>query len=244
MLKQSTQLPLKSLPSDVFCNQHGTWLLVGYSGSLSWDRVAGCLSLGWGALLRAGELISATRSQLLLPSDVFFSANFCLVSILEPKTRFTAARHQSAKLDSSDLVALVELAFADLHLSQRLWPYSGQTLRTRLRQLLSALWLPTVRTATTKPLDVGSLRAGGATWLLQTTEDAELTRRRGRWVNAKTMEIYIQEIQATSFFTSLPSETRRRIVGLSLVFPEVLQKCIGWKAAKIPSSSWHILFQH
>ena len=209
-----------------------------------WDRVAGCLGLGWGALLRAGELISATRSQLLLPSDVFFSANFCLVSILEPKTRFTAARHQSAKLDSSDLVALAELAFADLHLSQRLWPYSGQTLRTRLRKLLSALWLPTVRTATTKPLDVGSLRAGGATWLLQTTEDAELTRRRGRWINAKTMEIYIQEIQATSFFTSLPSETRRRIVGLSLVFPEVLQKCIGWKAAKIPSSSWHILFQH
>ena len=58
-----------------------------------WDRVAGCLGLGWGALLRAGELISATRSQLLLPSDVFFSANFCLISILEPKTRFTAARH-------------------------------------------------------------------------------------------------------------------------------------------------------
>ena len=159
-----------------------------------WDRVAGVLGLGWGALLRAGELITALRSQLLLPSDVFFSSNFCLFSILEPKTRFTAARHQSAKLDASDLVALAELSFADLGPSQRLWPYSGQTLRTRLRQLLSALWLPTSRTAGSKPLDLGSLRAGGATWLLQTTEDAELTRRRGRWINAKTMEIYIQEI--------------------------------------------------
>ena len=134
-----------------------------------WDRVAGVLGLGWGALLRAGELITALRSQLLLPSDVFFSSNFCLFSILEPKTRFTAARHQSAKLDASDLVALAELSFADLTPVQRLWPYSGQTLRTRLRQLLAALWLPTSRTSSSKPLDLGSLRAGGATWLLQTT---------------------------------------------------------------------------
>ena len=209
-----------------------------------WDRVAGVLGLGWGALLRAGELISATKSQLLLPSDVFFSANFCLFSILEPKTRFTAARHQSAKLDASDLVALAELSFAGLVPSQRLWPYSGQTLRTRLRQLLAALWLPVSRSSLGKPLDLGSLRAGGATWLLQTTEDAELTRRRGRWINAKTMEIYIQEIQATAFFVNLPLETRRRIVGLSLLFPEVLQKCISWKSAKIPSTAWPILFSH
>ena len=208
-----------------------------------WDRVAGVLGLGWGALLRAGELISAQKSQLLLPSDVFFSSNFCLFSILEPKTRFTAARHQSAKLDASDLVALAELSFADLTPVQRLWPYSGQTLRTRLRQLLTALWLPTSRTSSSKPLDLGSLRAGGATWLLQTTEDAELTRRRGRWINAKTMEIYIQEIQATSFFVTLPLETRRRIVSLSLIFPDVLEKCISWKTAKIPSSAWPILFQ-
>ncbi len=92
-------------------------------------------------------------------------------------------------------------------------------MRTRLRQLLAALWLPTGR------WHLGSLRAGGATWLLQTTEDAE------RWINAKTMEIYIQEIQATAFFVNLPWETRRRIVGLSLIFPEVLQKCISWEAA-------------
>ena len=165
-----------------------------------WDRVAGVLGLGRGALLRAGagELITASRSQLLLPSDVFFSADFCLFSILEPKTRFTATRHQSTKLDASDLVALAELSFAGLGPSQRLWPYSGQTLRTRLRQLLAALWLPTGR------WHLGSLRAGGATWLLQTTEDAELTRRRGRWINAKMMEIYIQEIQATAFFVNLP----------------------------------------
>ena len=195
-----------------------------------WDRVAGCLGLGWGALLRAGELISAVRSQLLLPSDVFFSSSFCLFSIWEPKTRFTAAKHQSAKLDASDLVDLAELCFSDLDPSQRLWPYSGQTLRTRLRQLLSALCL-------------GSLRAGGATWLLQTTEDAELTRRRGRWINAKTMEIYIQEVQATSFFANLPSETRRRIVGLSLIFPDVLSKCKLWKRSNIPRSAWPLLFR-
>lgn len=34
-----------------------------------WADVAGCLALGWGALLRAGELIAAKRRDLLLPRD-------------------------------------------------------------------------------------------------------------------------------------------------------------------------------
>ena len=31
---------------------------------------------------------------------------------------------------------------------------------------------------------------------------------------------------------------------LELVFPDVLEKCISWKAAKIPCSAWPILFHN
>jgi hypothetical protein len=35
-----------------------------------WTDVAGCVALGWGALLRAGEILAAERKDLLLPRDV------------------------------------------------------------------------------------------------------------------------------------------------------------------------------
>ena len=104
-----------------------------------WERVAGCLALSFGALLRSGEMISASRYQLLLPEDVRNTIEHGLLTILEPKTRFTAAKHQCAKIDSPDLLQVVSLAFGSLDRTQRLWPYSGQTLRTRLKSILAAL---------------------------------------------------------------------------------------------------------
>jgi len=175
-----------------------------------WNNVGGIPALSWGAFLRAGEAIGAVRKQILLPSDVGGSINFCLVSIMEPKTRHVAARHQAAKLDIPDLLQLVEVVFSKMQPEQRLWPHSGQTLRQRL-----AIGLPVNRTKSSKPLDLGSLRAGGATWALTMTEDAELTRRRGRWISAKIMEIYIQELTATTFLNSLDTEVKDRVLFLA-----------------------------
>lgn len=45
--------------------------------------------------------------------------------------------------------------------------------------------------------DLASLRPGGATLLLR-TEDLELIRRRGRWLSSRVMEIYLQEVMATT----------------------------------------------
>ena len=63
-------------------------------------------------------------------------------------------------------------------------------------------------------LDLGSLRAGGATWLLSVTEDsedAELVRRRGRWLSHRTMEIYIQEFSSIQFIHRLPEATQAKL---------------------------------
>ena len=87
-----------------------------------WYEVAGILSLGWGALLQTSEMTGALRKHLLLPSDTMKSNSFCLLSLQEPKTSFTAARHQTAKLDFGDLVRVCELAFNDKAPFQRLWP--------------------------------------------------------------------------------------------------------------------------
>lgn len=124
--------------------------------------MAGVIALSWGGTTRIGEAMSALRSHLVLPADVDFTADYILSQIREPKTRFRAARHQVAKLDQPQLVKVVEIAFQHLKPYQKLWPFSGQTMRARFSSLLKANKLDSLPGQLSKGLDLGSLRAGGA----------------------------------------------------------------------------------
>ena len=66
-----------------------------------WVREASCFALCFGALLRSGELLAAVRGDLIFPQDVGGTLDHILIRILEPKTRFRAARHQASKVDAS-----------------------------------------------------------------------------------------------------------------------------------------------
>ena len=208
-----------------------------------WTDMAGMLSLCWGSLLRVGEFLSAVRKDLLLPCDTAYTNKFALLSLREPKTRFTAARHQSAKLDIEDLLEVVHMAFSRLQPHQKLWPRSGQTLRSRLKQLLSEIGINERVKLNGKGLDLGSLRPGGATWMIQQTEDSEFTRRRGRWINHRVMEIYIQEVTAFQFLSVVPTASRERIFQLCEAFPSVLTASRDLWAAEIPSQVWYLVWR-
>ena len=207
-----------------------------------WPRTAGCLALTWGALLRIGETLAATRSDLLLPGDVQDTCGFALLSIAEPKTRFKAARHQVARLDQPDLLKLVSLVFKDLPKEAKLWPSSPSTLRSRFASLVRALGMHQLDMPSGKQLDLGSLRAGGATWLLQTAEDSELVHRRGRWLNSRTMEIYIQEIGALTFLHRLNPRARRLVFGALGSFAAVVEWAETFLLSKVHSRLWYQLF--
>ena len=88
---------------------------------------------------------------------------------------------------------------------------------------------------------LGSLRAGGATYLQMLLEDSELTRRRGRWLSGRTMEIYPHESSATTYFPQLPPETKKRIMQAANSFATMLKKVIFFYQELyqdyIPSSS-------
>ena len=207
-----------------------------------WFNVGGCLALGWGAFLRAGEMIAGFRRDLQLPRDVQFSVPFALFSIQDPKTRNVAARHQCAKLDIPDLLDFLDITFGDFQPRQRLWPHAGQTLRLRLKALMSHIGLPTATSSGHKPLDLGSLRAGGATWGLTMTENPEMIRRRGRWINAKTMEIYIQELAAAQYLGTITEAARTNVFTLARAFPLVLKKALQLQTSGIPKSAWRFLY--
>eukprot|EP00435_Cladocopium_sp_Y103_P059653 s1616_g21.t1 len=158
-----------------------------------WTRFAAAIAVMWAGLLRPGELLAATRGDLLLPSDGDCTLPFGLLSVRDPKTRYTSARHQSAKIDMPDMLKIAELFYGPLKAHQRPWPYSGSTLRNRFHQVLAALKLPLEPYNGLRPLELASIRAGAATWIISMLESGDLLQRRGRWANRRMMDIYVQE---------------------------------------------------
>ena len=197
-----------------------------------WARVAGCLALAWAGLLRAGEIFQSKRQDLQLPSDLGGTTPFILLAINEPKTRFSAARHQAAKVDIPDVISVCELAFRSLPPSAFLWPLSPQTLRVRFKAVFAGM----------RPLDLGSLRPGGATYIMQMTESGDLVQRRGRWASFRIMSIYIQEVAAVSFLAKLPAEKRQHVLSVAACFPWTLQMAWQFVEASIPHKAWFFLF--
>ena len=207
-----------------------------------WTRFAGCFALMWAGLLRPGELLSAKRSDLLLPSDGDKTLPFGLLAIDEPKTRFATAKHQSAKIDMADMLEIVETFLGPLPAYARLWPMSGSTLRSRFRDIQKALSLPLTDCNGAKPLELASIRAGSATWIMQTLESGDLLQRRGRWANRKMMDIYVQEVTALIFLQKVPSATRQQVLTVAQEFLLVKAKAFQLHAANIPTTVWYRLF--
>ncbi|CAE6946248.1 unnamed protein product [Symbiodinium natans] len=206
-----------------------------------WRLEAGIFALAWGGLLRIGEATGSLRASLVLPRDVLFANPYVLLRIVEPKTRFRAARHQAAKVDQEDLVKCIDMAFASLPASSRLWPMSSQTLRRRFDSILDRLGVPTARNHA-RPLDLGSFRPGGATHQLQVSEDAELVRRRGRWMSHRVMEVYLQEVMSSVFYPSLPVHVRENVMEAAVSFPAILEQSVQWTRQKIPTEVWYSLW--
>ena len=177
----------------------------------------------------------------MLPQDTYGTNNFALLAISEPKTRYSAAGHQCSKIDSPDLLRVLSVAFAGLSPRERLWSMSGQTLRLRFKAFLSALNLTTVHPGM-QSLDLASLRPGGATWLLQVTEQSELVRRRGRWVTAKVMEVYLQEVSAARYLNCLDDLQKQKLFGMAYAFPGILRQAESFVEASIPTTIWYKVF--
>ena len=208
-----------------------------------WPIEAALFSLMWAGILRVGEVLKARRCDLILPSDVAPGSNHLLLRIVDPKTRGRAARHQSARVDQCDIIALLTSVFGRYDSHEPLWQLSASTLRLRFIQLLKALDLPVTKTAAGRPYDLASLRPGGATWTLGVTENSELVRRRGRWLSNRVMEIYLQEVESVTYIHKLTVAQRQKISDLAFAFPQTLEKAICFLDSGVPPRSWFALMK-
>ena len=208
-----------------------------------WPQVAAVFGLAWAGVLRIGEVLQATRSDLVLPKDAIAGTSFALLKIKEPKTRGRHARHQSARIDPVDIIKILEIAYERAEKQSPLWSQSAATLRKRLKDLLEALHLPTEAINGVRPFDLSSFRPGGASWLLMSTENSDLVRRRGRWLSNRIMEIYLQEVQYITYLERLPQSSRKIIDVCTASFTDVLRQVSFFADSGIPCEAWFFLLQ-
>lgn len=96
-----------------------------------WPQEAALLLLTWCGLLRVGEVLSAFRSDLILPTDTAPGVQHAFLQIRQPKTRGSAAKHPSARVDPIDVIRLLIAVFGRKPKHEKLWTFSGSTLRKR-----------------------------------------------------------------------------------------------------------------
>lgn len=137
-----------------------------------WAREACIIAISWTGVMRIGEVVSACRQDLVLPCDAAPCFLCVLLKIRQPKTRGRAARHQSAKIEPTDIVQLIEAVNKRSAPTERLWHLSPATLGKRFNALQAAIGLCTRDGSNGFVYSLASLRPGGATHWLQVTEDA------------------------------------------------------------------------
>ena len=74
------------------------------------------------------------------------------------------------------------------------------------------------------------------------SEDAEILRRRGRWLSSRIMEIYVQEITSLRFLPAQSERTKLCIYTAMQCFHDILNEATFLIKIKVPVQHWYVLF--
>ena len=185
-----------------------------------WKRFAATLLLAVEGIARIGEVLQATREDLVLPSDVFDNSRpVAFVRVKKPKTfRRGKGRVQHLKISNEQVIKVLERIFGPLDFSLRLFPHSASAFRRRWEKILDTLAVP----KTQRPTPAG-VRGGGAILAYKRGEPIQDIMWRIRLVSQSTLESYLQELAAESLLAKLPEHCRSKIRSAASFYPLCLQ---------------------
>ena len=215
--------------------------LISLSLMWGWPVFASLVAFAWSALCRMGEVLTAARKHLMLPRDTADGLHRAFLRIMQPKSRWKAAKQQLARCDEWWVIKLLDLLYGLAPGSQILWPMSAAAFRGRWNRLCGALDVPHVESES--GVTPGGLRGGGATALYEETEDLPLVRRRGRWMREATVEIYLQEVAHAELLNRLSEQSKKMLRQLSAMLPAVLNIAFINLEARVPFHMWYATFK-
>jgi hypothetical protein len=199
-----------------------------------WPRFAGLSMLAWIGLLRPIEFLGARRADLVLPVDLLQLGPPFFLQIQKPKTRNRAAAHQAARLDDVQAALLLTAIYGTANPDSFLWPNTPHQFRKCFDLIMEVLHV--------EGLTPASFRGGGATYLFEVTQDAPFVMRRGRWMSMRTMDIYLQELQAAMLLPRLSEIARMRIYTFASLSEHVTDKAISLLQHNVVPAAWPSFF--
>ena len=184
-----------------------------------WTGLMWYLLLGWHAALRPGEALRLRRRDLTLPSDLLSRRPVAFLRLPGTKTAGLSrwiASVQHARIESAEVVALMEAELGELPPRARLVDLTRAQLAEQWRLLFARLGFPVGRRE--RGLVPSSLRAGGATELYVATQSFEAARVLLRHaVRSRATERYVQEAVAALAHARLAPERRELVFTLGSV---------------------------
>ncbi|CAE7264901.1 unnamed protein product [Symbiodinium sp. CCMP2592] len=195
------------------------WAMIGLSVSWGWLRWAAVTLLCFLGCCRIGEVLGATRRDLLTPWDLLQNDRRFYLVFREPKTRGRGARVQHVAIDLEEhLAGFVRRVLGSLPPRELLFPGSAGVYRRRWDSVLAALDIP----AKFK-LTPGCLRGGGAVAAYRRKQPIADIQWTMRLQHQATLAYYLQEVSAESVLPKLSVDARKNIVATSAMLPYLLR---------------------
>ena len=192
-----------------------------------WPNFAATILLAFYGICRMGEVLKATRAELLTPLDLLEDESRLYLRIEAPKTRRRGARVQYTTVDEEVTVKLVQVLWQHLRPEQRLCGISPSSFRRRWDALLDVLGLERHHRITP-----GSVRGGGAVWAHRKGVHITDIMWKMRLQNVRTLTFYLQETTAMSLLPSLNPTKRSTIHCLQRLLPFFLDAVSSKPSAK------------
>ena len=193
--------------------------MAGLAIALGWVRFSLVLQLAFYCATRPGEVLKATRGDVLTPVDLLDDAGgACLfLKLRTPKTRKRGARIQHAKLTLEPVISYVSKELQNIRPDSLIFPGSPSSFRRRWDYILSQLGVsPRLR------VTPGSLRGGGAVWAYRSGKPLTEILWLMRLKNLETLQYYLQEVAADSILASLPVESIENVKACRALYRSVL----------------------
>ena len=78
--------------------------------------------------------------------------------------------------------------------------------------------------------------------MMTVCDNAEQIRRRGRWASLRVMEVYLQEVMASTYLNQISEGSKQKILLSMNMFPQLLAQAIKYDASQIPATTWYFCF--
>ena len=195
------------------------WAMISLAVTWGWNSWACATLVCFLGCCRIGEILGASRAELLTPADLLQRDLRYYVIFREPKTRGRGARVQHVAIDLEPVhAAFIDRTWGPLKRSEPLFPGSPGVFRRRWDKLLSVLEVPPVF-----KLTPGCLRGGGAVAAYRKKRPVADIQWTIRLQNQTTLAYYLQEVSAESVLPKLSVQARRNVQTASALLPYLLR---------------------